>query len=410
MVRKIVPWISLIGIVLGSLAPGFCGQPPDTRMPYRICLGITQTPAHAQAVSWRTDRPGRNPRAQILPLADFIDQKETWTTVPTARTVSVDLPGTEKAYHHHLTFTRLDPGTAYVYRVGGDHGFSEWNRFTTAGQPQAAFSFVYFGDIQNEILSQCAIVFHTAAQTLPDAAFWTIAGDLVNDGRNDAQWQELFTAMGRAPRTRSLAPVAGNHEYPNPKIVPKAMRTLTPLWQAHFNLPSNGLESLDQTCYFFTYQTLLFVVLDGNKKLGDQARWLETVLGKNRLPWVIVSFHQPVYSTSTRRDRTRYQEIFVPVLDKFGVDLVLTGHHHAYSRTFPLKNHQPVKGTEKGTVYLMSVAGPKTYPVSPRYARLFAKAAHGRQLFQSIRVEQAKMTVHTLDLSGREFDSVEILP
>lgn len=412
MAGKSVPriGIGILVLVLWCLTPAFSGQDTAINIPGRICLGITQTPDQSQAVSWRTDRPAQNPRAEIMPLADFIHQKETGTVIPAARSVRADLPGSGTACHHHLTFTRLKPATGYVYRVGSDHGFSEWNRFTTAPQNQAPFSFLYFGDVQNEILSKCAIVFHTAARTRPEAVFWTIAGDLVNDGRDDAQWQELFTALGRTPRSLSLAPVAGNHEYPDPRIVPKEMRTLTPLWQAHFNLPPNGPKGLDQSCYFFTYQTLLFVVLNGNEKLETQARWLETVLEKNRLPWVIVSFHQPVYATSKRRDRTRYQEIFVPVLDKFGVDLVLTGHHHAYTRTFPLKNHEPVKETEKGTVYLMSVTGPKTYPVSPRYAHLFAKASHGRQLFQSIQVEQEKMTVQTFDLSGNVFDQVEIRP
>jgi hypothetical protein len=42
-------------------------------------------------------------------------------------------------------------------------------------------------------------------------------------------------------------------------------------------------------------------------------------------------------------------EIFVPVFDKYHVDLVFTGHDHAYARTKTLKNGESYPS---GTVYI----------------------------------------------------------
>ena len=128
-------------------------------------------------------------------------------------------------------------------------------------------------------------------------------------------------------------PVAGNHEYPHPKLVPKNQRVLTKLWAPQFNLPANGPEGLKESCYTFKYQDLLLVVLNGNEKLQEQALWLSKLLDKNKTGRKIVAIHQPMYSTSSRRNITIYQELFVPIFDKFSVDLVLQGHDHAYART-----------------------------------------------------------------------------
>ncbi|MDX1373029.1 MAG: metallophosphoesterase, partial [Nitrososphaeraceae archaeon] len=53
--------------------------------------------------------------------------------------------------------------------------------------------------------------------------------------------------------------------------------------------------------------------------------------------WIIVMLHKPLYSSLSKQFeeyiiRDKYQEIF----DKYGVDLVIQGHNHIYSRTLPL--------------------------------------------------------------------------
>ena len=55
------------------------------------------------------------------------------------------------------------------------------------------------------------------------------------------------------------------------------------------------------------------------------------------IDWIFVMFHKPIYSSISKQleeyiIRDKYQNIF----DKYNVDLVLQGHNHIYTRTFPL--------------------------------------------------------------------------
>jgi hypothetical protein len=55
------------------------------------------------------------------------------------------------------------------------------------------------------------------------------------------------------------------------------------------------------------------------------------------IDWIFVMFHKPMYSPLSKQFeeyiiRDRYQ----PSFDKYGVDLVIQGHNHIYSRTLPL--------------------------------------------------------------------------
>ncbi|MCP4672343.1 MAG: phosphohydrolase, partial [Desulfobacula sp.] len=122
----------------------------------------------------------------------------------------------------------------------------------------------------------------------------------------------------------------------------------------------------------------------------------------------IIAIHQPVYSISKRRNNADFQELLVPVFDRFSVDLVLQGHDHGYSRTFPLKNNKPVSDKEKGTIYIISNAGPKFYPASSRYDHLMAKIGRRKLLFQSIRVDTDTLQYTSYNIMNKVFDTFTI--
>lgn len=408
--RKIISGlVPLLATLIFLFSPAPCLTQTKTTPAGRLCLTITQTPDTSQAVSWQTDLPVTKAAVQVQALDHFINKKGA-PDIIAAETAPPDPGNGDFAYQHSALLSGLKPDTWYVYRVGDAGTWNEWNRFKTAPTSGKPFSFVFFGDIQNQIISSCAMVFRAASQTIPEAGFWLIAGDLVNNGVDDGQWEEFFTAAGWMPRTYPMVPVAGNHEYPHPKFVRPENRKLTRIWPRQFFLPENGPVGLEESCYWFSYGDALFVVLNGNEKLEEQAQWMDSLLAGNKLPWVIVAMHQPAYSTSWKRDNTIYQDLFVPVFDKHAVDLVIQGHDHAYARSLPLKNNKPISDGEKGTVYLMSVSGPKTYPVHSRYKHLFAKSAHGQQWFQKVAVGTSAIRVTAFDLSGRVFDSFVIRP
>lgn len=146
-------------------------------------------------------------------------------------------------------------------------------------------------------------------------------------------------------------------------------------------------------------------MLNGNEKLAEQALWLDRILSRNPQPWTIAAIHQPVYNTGKWRNRSTLQDLFVPLFDKYSVDLVLQGHDHTYGRTYKLKNGTRVGPDESGTVYVISVSGPKSYPVGPQHAALMEKSGTGRQLFQVIRVSRRRLAYEAFDAAGKPYDA-----
>ncbi len=76
-----------------------------------------------------------------------------------------------EAHFHSAEFIDLHPGTKYAYRVGDGANWSEWFHFTTAPARPEPFSFVYFGDAQNDIKSLWSRVIREAYSDAPQARF-----------------------------------------------------------------------------------------------------------------------------------------------------------------------------------------------------------------------------------------------
>jgi 3',5'-cyclic AMP phosphodiesterase CpdA len=403
--KRIIAGLILLLVFTGPGYPEAGAETTD--LPERIVLNLTQTPHLSQAVTWRSEEKGDAPVAQIVPVSLLLEAESHAVTVK-ADTCQIKIDESQDAFHHSVVFESLVPDTAYAYRVGNDPYWGEWSRFKTASDSQNAFTFVFFGDIQEQVAALGAQLFRTAVLAVPDAAFWLFAGDMMDNGPDDREWAEFFDAVSWMPKTFSLVPVPGNHEYPDPRIIPRNERRITPLWRPHFTLPENGPPGLEETAYSLDYQGVCLIVLNGNEPLDAQAEWLETVLSRNTADWIIVAIHQPVYSISTRRHVTRFQEVLVPIFDRYAVDLVLQGHDHGYARTKALKNHQPVTGKEKGTVYIISNSGPKFYPVSDRYDHLMARTGSKEMLFHTIDVDETTLRFTAFDLMQQPVDEVVI--
>jgi 3',5'-cyclic AMP phosphodiesterase CpdA len=165
--------------------------------------------------------------------------------------------------------------------------------------------------------------------------------------------------------------------------------------------------------------------------LEEQAVWLEQVLTENTARWVVCSFHHPVYSTGKNRDNPQLRNIWKPIFDKHRVDLVLTGHDHTYGRTGfdvpPVLTMQigdqavPVQqATEPenvpvgvqaveptfGTVYVVSVSGPKMYDHSrPEFMK---RKAEDTQLYQVITIDGDHLRFTAKTAIGEDYDAFEL--
>jgi 3',5'-cyclic AMP phosphodiesterase CpdA len=394
-------------LILSILFGPASGLSADSLMlPERIILNPTTDPSHGQAVTWRSLDNLAEPSVQIAPARSGVDLEDYSKTVM-AKKEKVAIQDKEPAWHYSAVIRGLKPGTAYNYRAGSGESWSEWTAFTTAEEYFKPFTFVYMGDPQLGLRTYCPRLFRQALRSAPDARFWLFAGDQVNVGNSDEDFRDLFYAGSWMFRSINIIPVAGNHEYP--KSANLITRELTPLWRPHYTLPENGPDGLEETSYWLDYQGVKLIVLNGNEKKSEQRDWLEKILKENNSRWTVAAIHQPIYSTGSERDNPELQELFLPLFDEYGVDLVLQGHDHTYGRTFPLKAGKIATAGDKGTVYVVSSSGAKFYKQNPLYLGLMAKTALNTQLFQVINVQENSLHFKAVTVNGDVIDEFTVI-
>lgn len=407
-----------------------------TPLPDRVILSWIGDPARTQAVTWRTDTTITEGVAEIAesePGPQFAPKAQRVTA--TTELLESDASA---AHYHSVNFENLKPKTKYAYRVGDKVNWTEWFQFTTASEQPEPFSFIYFGDAQNSIRMHWSRVVREAFSDAPKARFMLHAGDLINSANLDAGWGEWFYAGGWLNAMIPNVCTPGNHEYSRDGLARKLSRH----WRPQFALPTNGPEGLEETVYSLDFQGARVISLNSNEEQERQIEWLEKTLADNPNRWTLVTFHHPVYSAKRNRDNPQIRAWWKPVFDKYRVDLVLNGHDHSYARTgfdVPddvgglsgkisalLQKNSPglaalkdivgtvneptgatVQSSEGGTVYVVSVSGPKMYEVDRQ--PYMKRAGEGIQLYQIIHVDGDRLRYEARTATGELYDGFTLV-
>jgi hypothetical protein len=394
-------------------------QHRPTPLPDRVVLSWSADPTNSIDVTWRTDTSVSASFGEIAPASTLLgDMKQGDVSHATRiggskQKFKSDL---ETSHVHSLRFDSLKPSTMYAYRVGdGEKLWSEWFQFRTASTSAQPFTFVYFGDAQNAVRSLWSRVIREANQYAPRAAFMLHAGDLINSDDSDAEWGEWFGAGGWLNGMIPVVATPGNHEYNDDY-------GLSRHWRPQFAFPANGPSGLEETVYWFDYQGARIISLNSNERIDEQRPWLEKVLADPKRPkWTIATFHHPVYSAAKKRDNPEIRNVWRPVLEGGGVDLVLQGHDHAYARsglggpenatstrTSPNTTNvaDGVRAKSSNTVYVVSVSGPKMYELQESWD--VSREASGVQLFQVIHVSAEQIRYEARQATGELYDAFTI--
>ncbi len=376
-----------------------------TPLPDRVVLTWSADPATTMDVTWRTDTTVDQPLIQYNLAAKMVGNmkegaREFTQLQGKTNGFESDLG---KCLIHSARLTELKPDTMYAYRVGDGKHFSEWFQFRTASGNDKPFTFVYFGDAQNSILSLWSRVIREANQHAPRASFMLHAGDLVGDMQYDAEWGEWFQAGGWLNGMIPVVASPGNHEYGD-EI------GLSPHWRPQFSFPLNGPPGLEETAYWFDYNNARIVSLNSNEKIEEQREWLQKVLkDASRPTWTFVTFHHPIFSAAKDRDNPEIRKAWQAILEDNGVDLVLQGHDHTYARSGlggPRNIPEGVRNKSSNTVYVVSVSGPKMYEIQESWE--VSRIAYGRQLFQVVKVDGDKLRYEARLASGEIYDAFTI--
>jgi hypothetical protein len=380
-----------------------------SRTPDRVILNTTATPEKSLAINWRTDTTvahGFVEWALATPGPEFVASAQRIPAGVETLRVKYSNEPMIKANYFSTVLVDLSPGKKYVYRVGSERGWSEWYQVQMPRPDKV--SFIYFGDAQNDIKSKWSRVIREAYKTMPDVDFMLHAGDLINRHDHDLEWAEWFYAGSFIHATIPGVMTPGNHEYGTGVV-------LSPNWRPQFSLPKNGPKGLEETCYVVNYTNLKVISLDAEQidespyYLEKQARWLDSVLTNDPRKWTALTLHYPFFSTKPNRDNEKLRGTFKPILDKHRVDIVLQGHDHGYGRGMVsnVPSGAAVRDAQWGTVYVVSVSGPKMYDVSNE--SWMQRKARNTQLFQVISIEGDKLKYEAYTASGDLYDAFDLV-
>jgi len=390
-----------------------------SKVPDRIIVNLTEDAAHSFAVNWRTDQQVKAAYVEVAKethgpdfLLDGNIRRIQATTQIFENENTRDNEPLVKAAYHSALIDSLEAGTTYVYRVGDgskkDVTWSEWFQLETPGtDDNTPFSFIYFGDAQNDVKSMWSRVVRKSYKMMPTVDFMLHAGDLINHSEANVEWGEWFHAGGYIHATVPSIMTPGNHEY--------SKGELSALWRPQFNLPLNSPNvPTMETCYALDYKNMKLVSIDAISLQRDedskraQVKWLDSVLANNTKKWTTLTMHYPIFSTAKGRDNKELRESLLPLINKYRVDLVLQGHDHTYARGAVTNEEDGINIFEDaGTVYAVSVSGPKMY--NSQNQEWMERRGEFTQLFQIITVDEEKISYEAYTPLGGLYDAFDLI-
>ncbi len=368
--------------------------------PFGRHLAYGNDPRTEMTVSWQVPVAVKKPFIRIgahpWDLSRKIEAEVRSLYTPAGVGTSAD----HTQYYVHAQLARLRPGRTYYYGVGHDgfdpaepHLLGTLGTFTTAPAHKAPFTFTAFGDqgvsyhaLANDslILGQNP-VFHLHAG---DIAYGDPAGQgkPSDTGFDSRTWDQFLAQTESVAKSVPWMVSYGNHDM-EAWYSPGGYGGQ----EARFTLPDNGPDKKSLPgVYSFVYGNTAVVSLDPNDVSyeipanlglsgGTQTTWFEAQLRKYRaahdIDFVIVFFHHCAYCTSTAHaSEGGVRQEWVPLFEKYQVDLVINGHNHQYERTDVIKKNEvarklPIGGTaypeSEGVVYVTAgAAGRSLYAFS----------------------------------------------
>ena len=252
----------------------------------------------------------------------------------------------------------LNFDTTYSVKFG-DYSVNAWSRvytFTTREEYPEDVSFVYMTDTQQveptphwdgATYSRTHYTVRDALTRFPAADFITHGGDFVQEAAYACQWESMLYNFEDYIFNYPIQAVNGNHE----RIV-NGVRDNPNNTNKIFNIDYPGKDNPNYDIqngvfYSFDYGPMHFVAINSNeiyvngRYLNDvQVQWIiDDITKANANPnikWVVAMTHHAPYPNLLYNVDVYYAAQFVPLLDSLDVDLILYGHNHALTVTYPI--------------------------------------------------------------------------
>jgi 3',5'-cyclic AMP phosphodiesterase CpdA len=338
---------------------------------------------------------------------------------------------------HVVKLSGLQPSTTYSYEVlAVDDLIAEGDAFRFRTAPPSGTGTVravVVGDSGQPALPFLAQVTSMVEQLDPDLFLHT--GDMTYTGELGVP---VFEHYRQLLSTRGVYAARGNHDlaigdasawlelFPPPNQITRIEACVVPTALcADGNLPERELPLPRESAFYsFDWGPVHFASFDGNRDVdgcGAQVQWLCNDLRSARergMPWLVLLSHHPVYSKGLHGFlESATLRLFPAIAEKYGVDLVISGHDHNYQRTCPIRGGEIVDAWQEpnydhpeGPIYVVTGGGGAILygllQQAPRKA--LVKVFHSTYHATEVEFSPERLHLRAVDLDGAVLDDVTV--
>jgi len=237
-------------------------------------------------------------------------------TQPEFEFLGIPLPDMDGYFHQVEVVLPKEAGSVFV-RVLNSDGFERNLLLPHTLNP---LQMVVFGDtrVQHD---QHRMVVERIMADMPALVLHT--GDMTVAGAKIEHWGTYFEIEGELLSSTFLLPIFGNHEIAGEGYFEVLYQT------------DNNYDDTERN-WWLDLGDLAIVGIQAYSTdwtADDSLLWLEETLKKlSDKRWLFFSHHEPMYTFSNHSSWTEGREYVQPLLEKYGVDMVLAGHNHCYER------------------------------------------------------------------------------
>lgn len=267
--------------------------------------------------------------------------------------------GVPEGYFHHAELNNLQPSTTYFFKVCTDGTCTEEYNFLTAPDSEIPISIISGGDsrmggekpryagrtpfVERQKMNR---LIATLTEEDPSILAYAHGGDYCTT----ADWRHLYwwfedhmLTITKDKRMLPLIITRGNHEH--------EIGFLENFWLGEIsNEYSDGY-------YFMTQLTPAVSLITLNTETsmaGKQLEFLEETLEERRqdFKWMFAQYHKPAYPAVKDFDREDFYHVrryWVPLFEKYKINMALESDGHSLKKTAPLLNG---KIDANGIVYI----------------------------------------------------------
>jgi len=339
---------------------------PAAAEPRQVILTWQDDPHTTMTITFRTD--SSDPGYLYYAPEKDAENYEKFQTEP------FTFPETE-AWIHTVELRDLKPDSRYRVVLGNENKELDPFYFKTAPTDPREITFLLGADSNRAEPETQREVNQLAASLEPE--FVIFSGDLINEPLNEEEWDRWFDDWHELMITDNnrripIIPAIGNHEV-------NGMYHQTPdeavYYLNRFALPDN------RRYYYLEYGPMGIITLDSGHAtpVSEQTGWLEQTLKENQdQPWLIAQQHVACWggrgdiqvrsSSPARAISEQIRREWVPLFERYGVDLVNEGHEHTCKITVPMANTGQLRHRLEGMARIAIARANRTYDPEENYS------------------------------------------